>query len=141
MLLLQRIQNPFSNKKLRYSPETELINNFYKSHNSVLIANWFNNDPAFVQESQIREVKQTDTALLKHSFLKCIFQKLFLIWNTFLHVVSKTHYSLSNKTSTKMLYIEKNLKETRRAQTISARPSFLFRRTKDIQPLNALSIV
>jgi len=107
MLLLQRIQNPFSNKKLRYSPETELINNFYKSHNnSVLIANWFNN-PAFVQESQIQEVKQTDTALLKHSFLKSIFQKLFLTWNTCLHVVSKIHYSLSNETSTKMLYIEK----------------------------------
>ena len=40
MLLSQRNSKTqsFLNKKLRYSPETELINNFDKSHDSVLIA-------------------------------------------------------------------------------------------------------
>ena len=39
MLLSQRNLKTYSSlKKLRYSPETELINNFDKSHDSVLIA-------------------------------------------------------------------------------------------------------
>ena len=44
MLLSQRNSKTqsFLNKKLRYSSETELINNFDKSHNSVLIAQKYN---------------------------------------------------------------------------------------------------
>ena len=36
--ITEKLKNPKFSQKLRYSPETELINNFDKSHDSVLIA-------------------------------------------------------------------------------------------------------
>ena len=36
--ITEKLKNPQFSQELRYSPETELINNFVKSHDSVLIA-------------------------------------------------------------------------------------------------------
>ncbi len=72
--ITEKLKNPkFSpKKKLRYSPETELINNFDKSHNSVLIAKIQH----FVSITNINKN-------LMLWLYENIFQELFQIWNIF----------------------------------------------------------
>ncbi len=80
--ITEKLKNPkFSQQKLRYSPETELINNFDKSHNSVLIAKIQH----FVSITNINNESQIYWC---NGFTKNIFQELFQTWNPFHNVMA-----------------------------------------------------
>ena len=90
MLLSQRNSKTklSQQKKLRYSPETELINNFDKSHDSVLIAKIQH----FVSITNINNESQIDCC---YGLMKNIFQELFQTWNPFHNVMALwSHHSI-----------------------------------------------